>query len=83
MKRTTAKGRSADERTPTEPSVRRPQRVQRGRTTVQPSATLACNFARWTNASPWDGRHLGAGLADVSQLACECGECWGCQRRVG
>jgi hypothetical protein len=50
---------------------------------VQPSAHGASNFARWAIAYPWDGRHLGAGLVDTSQLACECGECWGCEQRVG
>jgi hypothetical protein len=83
MKRTTAKGRDAKDRAPTERTVRRSGRVQRGRTTVQPSVTAACSFARWTNAYPWDGQHLGTGLVDTSQLACECGECWGCQQRVG
>jgi len=82
MKRTGAKGRSKKKRAATERAIRRPTRVQRGRKTVQPPATVS-NFARWTIAYPWDGQHLGAGLVDVSQLACECGECWGCQRRVG
>jgi hypothetical protein len=83
MKRTTAKGRSVEQRAPAKRTVRRPSRVQRGRTTVQPSALVEGNFARWATDYPWDGQHLGAGLVDISQLACECGECWGCQRRVG
>ena len=83
MKRTAAKGRATKQKTAKQRTVRRPSRVQRGRVTVQACATDAGNFARWTTAYPWDGMHLGAGLVDVSQLACECGECWGCQRRLG
>ena len=83
MKRTAAKGRSTKEHSAKERVVRRASRVQRGRTTLHPSPTAMSNFARWTPTAPWDGQHLGAGLVDISQLACECGECWGCQRRVG
>jgi hypothetical protein len=82
MKRTTAKSRS-DERAPTKRSLRRPSRVERGRTPLPPSAAAASNLARWATSYPWDGQRLGTGLVDSSQLACECGECWGCQRRVG
>jgi hypothetical protein len=83
MKRTAAKDRSRKARSAKQRTVRRPSRVQRGQVTVQPSAHGASNFARWAIAYPWDGRHLGAGLVDTSQLACECGECWGCEQRVG
>jgi len=83
MKHTTAKGRGAKPRVPTERSVRRPSRVQRGRVRVAPGAASATSFARWAISYPWDGQRLGTGLVDTSQLACECGECPGCQRRVG
>jgi hypothetical protein len=84
-KGTAAKGSKAKVRASTKQTVRRPSRVQRGRVDLQP-VSVTSSFARWESASPvkpWDGQHLGAGLVDVSQLACECGECWGCQRRLG
>lgn len=83
MKHTTAKGRRAKDRALKERTVRRQARVQRGRTTVQPGPAVASAYTRWSIASPWDGQRLGTGLVDTSQLACECGECWGCQQRVG
>lgn len=83
MKRTAVKGRSAKDRVPTQQSGRRPSRVQRGRGKVQASPATVSNFARWTTAYPWDGQHMGAGLVDTSQLACECGACAGCQLRIG
>ena len=83
MKQTAAKGRSAKKRTVKQRTVRRTPRVQRGRVTLAPTGTGASNFARWTIAQPWDGKHHGSGLVDTSQLACECGECWSCQQRVG
>jgi hypothetical protein len=84
MKRTTAKGKSEKVRARTERSARRPSRVQRSRKrTVQPTVTVANNFARWATSYPWDGQRLGTALVDTSQLACECGECAGCQGRVG
>jgi hypothetical protein len=83
MRHAATKGRSPKARTAKQPTVRRSSRVQRGRATLQAAAVGATSFARWTIAQPWDGLHLGAGLVDISQLACECGECWGCQQRVG
>jgi hypothetical protein len=81
MKRTAAKGRTVKQSSPGGRTVRRSPRVERGRVTVP--SPVAITFGRWGAADPWDGKHLGAGLVDASQLACECGECWGCQRRVG
>lgn len=83
MKHTAAKSRSTKKATVKKRTVRRSSRVQRGRVTVQPAAAATGNFARWTTAAPWDGRDLGSGLADTSQLACGCGECPGCQQRLG
>ena len=83
MKHTAAESPSTKKRTVKQRTVRRASRVQRGRVTLQPAVARARNFARWTPASPWDGRDLGSGLADTSQLACDCGECGGCQQRVG
>lgn len=82
-KRTSIKGRTAKVRAPAQRTVRRLSRVQRGRTTVASSVGAVATFARWTSTDPWDGQRLGSGLVDTSQLGCECGECWGCQRRVG
>lgn len=82
MKRAAVKGR-AKKSAAKQRTVRRPSRVQRGRVTVQAPPIQASNFARWTIGYPWDGQHLGTGLVDTSQLACECGECWGCAQRVG
>lgn len=83
MKRTAAAGRTAKSLTPTKRTIRRTSRVQRGRKTVEPVVPVAITFARWTPTSPWDGQRIGTGLVDTSQLACECGECAGCQQRVG
>lgn len=83
MKRTAVKGRSATDGAPKNRTVRRTPRVQRGRQTVAAVVPVAITFARWTPASPWDGQRIGTGLVDASQLACECGECAGCQQRVG
>jgi len=83
MKRTIAKGRSVKQRLRTQRTVQRASRVQRGRTTVASSVAPASSFARWTTTDPWDGQRLGTGLVDTSQLACECGECRGCQQRLG
>jgi hypothetical protein len=83
MKRSAVKGRNAKQAAAKNRTVRRASRVQRGRETVQAVAPVATTFARWTPASPWDGQRLGTGLVDTSQLACECGECAGCQQRLG
>jgi hypothetical protein len=83
VKRTAFKGREKEQKTAKARTVRRTSRVQRGRVTLRPRETDDASFARWTTSYPWDGRHSGAGLVDNSQLACECGECWGCQSRVG
>ncbi len=83
MKQTAAKGRSTKKGAVKQRTVRRAPRVQRGRVTLSSAAAGASSFARWTIAQPWDGLHLGSGLVDTSQLACECGECWGCQQRLG
>lgn len=83
MKQTAAKGPGTKKRPVKQRTVRRAPRVQRGRVTLAATVTGASSFARWTIAQPWDGLHLGSGLVDTSQLACECGECWGCQQRVG
>ena len=82
MKRTALKNRKTKQRATKQPTVRRTSLVQRGRVTTQ-TAAAAASPGRWTTAYPWDGRQLGAGLVDISQLACECGECWGCMRRLG
>jgi len=81
MKRNTARSRT-EERARTKPRSRRPARVQRGRA-LPASAALAGSFTRWATSYPWDGQRLGTGLVDTSQLACECGECRGCQQRLG
>lgn len=83
MKQTAAKGRGTKKGSAKQRTVRRAARVQRGRVTLSSTGIGASTFARWTIAQPWDGAHLGSGLVDTSQLACECGECWGCQQRVG
>ena len=83
MKQTAAKGRSTKKCAVKQRTVRRAPRVQRGRVTLAPSGIGASSFARWTIDQPWDGLHHGSGLVDASQLACECGECWGCQQRLG
>jgi len=83
MKRTAVKGRNAKEAAARNRTVRRASRVQRGRVTTQPTAAVAAGFARWSPTSPWDGLRIGTGLVDTSQLACECGECAGCQQRLG
>lgn len=79
----TAKSPSTKKRTAKQRTVRRAPRVQRGRVTLASGGIGASSFARWTIAQPWDGHHLGSGLVDTSQLACACGECWGCQQRLG
>ncbi len=86
MKRTSAKKRAVKPGAASRRVVHRPSRVQRGRDAVAASVTVASSFTHRETAypgTPWDGRRLGASLVDTSQLACECGACWGCQQRVG
>jgi hypothetical protein len=82
MKRKAVETPKKKQRKPAPPTARRTSVVQRGRVTTQ-AAPAAAHLGRWTTAYPWDGRQLGGGLVDISQLACECGECWGCMRRLG
>jgi hypothetical protein len=81
MKRKALETPKTKQRAKATPTVRRGALVQRGRVTTQTAAATA-PVARWTTAYPWDGGQLGGGLVDISQLACECGECWGCMRRL-
>jgi len=83
VKRGTLKHQRVDDRAAKRRATQRPSRVQRGRTTLLTKLGTATGITRWSPAYPWDGRQIGTGLVDTSQLACECGECPGCQSRVG